>query len=171
MRTYYAWLMIIRDEVPVDIEAIRSVVTAAFDGARHASGSEAAIVDALRANGALTLSLVAVEDGAVVGHAAYSPVLIDGKDAGWFGLGPIAVMDSVQRRGIGKALIESGIRRLTTMGAHGCVVLGEPAYYGRFGFESDANLRFPGAPEQYFQRLLLNGRVPAGLVEYHSAFD
>jgi putative acetyltransferase len=162
--------MIIRDEVPVDVEAIRSVVTAAFDGAPHANGSEAAIVDALRANGALTLSLVAEIEGEVVGYVAYSPVSIDGRETRWFGLGPIAVMKSVQRRGIGKSLIDNGLGRLATIGAHGCVVLGDPVYYGRFGFESDANLRFPGVPEQYFQRLLLSGNAPIGVVKYNSAF-
>lgn len=162
--------MIIRDEVPKDIEAIRLVVTAAFESATHKSGSEAAIIEALRAQHALTLSLVAEENGEVLGYVAYSPVSIDGNHAGWFGLGPIAVMPRVQRRGIGKALVEFGISRLAAMGAHGCVVLGDPSYYGRFGFEGDANLRFPGVPERSFQRLLLNGQAPAGLVQYHTAF-
>lgn len=163
-------VMIIRDETPADIAAIRAVLTAAFAAAPHASGSEAAIVDALREQGALALSLVAEQNGTVVGHAAFSPVSIDGKRARWFGLGPVAVTPHEQRRGIGKTLIEAGIDRLVAMGAHGCVVLGDPAYYRRFGFASDANLRFPGVPEQYFQRLLLEGPAPAGVVEYHAAF-
>lgn len=162
--------MIIRDEVPKDIEAIRLIVTAAFESAPHKSGSEAAIIEALRTQGALTLSLVAEEEGDVLGYVAYSPVSIDGHHAGWFGLGPIAVIDRVQRRGIGTALVEFGIRRLAAMGARGCVVLGNPAYYGRFGFESDASLRLPGVPERSFQRLLLSGQAPTGLVEYHTAF-
>lgn len=163
-------VMIIRNEVPTDIEAIRSVVTSAFLSAPHANGSEAGIVDMLRANGALAISLVAEDEGEVVGHAACSPVSIDGDHAGWFGLGPVAVTRRLQRRGIGKALIEASIARLSAMGAQGCVVLGDPAYYGRFGFESDARLRFSGVPERYFQRLVLKGQAPTGPVEYHAAF-
>lgn len=162
--------MIIRDEVATDIEAIRSVITAAFEQAPHSSGTETAIVDALRANNVLTLSLVAEEHSEVVGYVAYSPVSVGGIRAGWFGLGPVAVVNRKQRRGIGRALIESGLERLRAMGAQGCVVLGEPDYYARFGFESDANLRFPGVPDQYFRRLLFRGPAPMGVVEYHSAF-
>lgn len=162
--------MIIRDETPTDIEAIRSVVTTAFQSAPHASGSEAAIVDKLRAAGALTISLVAEDEGAVVGYAACSPVSIDGKLSGWFGLGPVAVTNSLQRCGIGKALVEAGIERLAAMGSLGCVVLGDPAYYAQYGFESDARLRFPSVPERYFQRLLVRGGALTGIVEYHAAF-
>lgn len=166
----YSRRMIVRDEISTDIEAIRAVVTAAFQSAPHANGSEAAIVDALRADGALTISLVAEDHGEIVGYAAYSPVSIDGNLSGWFGLGPVAVSKRLQRQGIGKALIEAGIKRLEITGARGCVVLGDPAYYGRFGFRSDARLCFPGVPEQCFQTLLLDGEVPSGRVEYHAAF-
>jgi len=149
---------------------MRFVIATAFEHAPHASGTEAAIVDALRASNVLTLSLVAEEHSEVVGCAAYSPVSVGGIHAGWFGLGPIAVVKRMQRRGIGRALIETGLERLRAMGAQGCVVLGEPDYYARFGFESDANLRFPGVPDQYFQRLLFRGPAPMGVVEYHAAF-
>lgn len=162
--------MIIRDEAPKDVEAISALVTTAFKSAPHSNGSEAAIVEALRADNALTISLVAEEQGNVVGHVAYSPVSINGIHRGWFGLGPIAVLNRLQRRGIGKALIEAGNGRLTTMGARGCVVLGDPTYYGRFGFRSDTNLRFAGVPERNFQRLLFNSEAPTGLVKYHAAF-
>lgn len=162
--------MIIRDEKPADIGAIRSVVTAAFKDVPHASGTEAAIVDALRDKGVLTLSLVAEVHREVVGHIAFSPISIDGRQLGWFGLGPVAVNRHMQRRGIGKALIEAGIKRITDSVANGCVVLGDPAYYGRYGFERDPNLRFPNASEQYFQRLVFHGRRPSGIVEYHSSF-
>jgi putative acetyltransferase len=162
--------MIIRSEIPSDIEEIRALVTAAFKGAPHTSGTEAAIVDALRDGRTLTISLVADADGELIGQVAFSPVSIDGKQIGWYGLGPVTVRKDMQRSGIGKALINVGIERLTAIGAQGCVVLGDPAYYSRFGFESDPYIRFPGVPEQYFQRLKFNGQAPSGIVEYHAAF-
>jgi putative acetyltransferase len=162
--------MIIRDEIRADIETIRAVVTEAFKDAAHAGGTEAGIVDRLRTDDALTLSLVAGDFREVVGHVAFSPVSIDGRRLGWFGLGPVAVGRRAQGCGIAKSLIEAGIRRLTASGANGCDVLGDPDYFGRFGFKSDPKLRFPNAPEQYFQRLIFHGRCPSGIVEYHSAF-
>lgn len=99
-------------------------------------------------------------------NIAFSPVSIDGRHIGWFGLGPIAVGKDMQRRGIGKALIDAGLERTNAMGARGCVVLGAPAYYGRFGFESDASLRVPDVPIEYFQRLTFHGHSPKGVVEY-----
>lgn len=161
----------IRPERPEDIVAIRAVVGAAFAGAEHSSGTEAAIVDGLRAASALTVSLVAILGDELVGHVAFSPVAIADEARDWFGLGPVAVQPDRQRRGIGDALIRDGLRRLREAGAHGCVVLGEPAYYRRFGFVSDPMLRFPGPPPGYFQRLVLQGESPSGIVRYHPAFD
>lgn len=162
--------MIIRPERPSDAAAIRSLVTAAFTGAPHSSGTEAAIVDALRDAGALTLSLVAAERDNIIGHAAFSPVAIDRSPDGWFGLGPVAVRPGRQHGGIGRALIAEGLRQLRERGAEGCVVLGDPAYYGRFGFRADPALRYPGVPAVYFQRLAFDGDSPAGTVAYHPAF-
>jgi putative acetyltransferase len=162
--------MIVRAETLADLPAIRSVVTAAFQDAPHSGGNEAAIVDALRQAGALAVSLVADEGGAVVGHVAFSPVAIDGQDIGWYGLGPVAVVPGKQRRGIGEALIRAGLARIEQRGARGCVVLGDPAYYGRFGFRSDPDLRFADVPEKYFQRLVVDGEPPKGVVDYHPAF-
>ncbi|GFE74188.1 GCN5 family N-acetyltransferase [Novosphingobium sp. TCA1] len=146
-------------------------MTAAFLGAEHASGTEGAIVDALRDSGALTISLVAESDDAIVGHVAFSPITIDGAEIGWFGLGPVAVAPDLQRGGIGARLIEAGLARLREMGAQGCVVLGDPTYYARFGFVSDPALAYPGVPAEYFQRLVMTGAAPAGTVAYHQGFN
>lgn len=161
----------IRDEEPVDFAAIRALAAAAFKGNEHSNGTEGAIIDALRKDAALTLSLVASIDGDIVGHVAFSPVVIDGRDMGWFGLGPVAVRPDRQRRGIGTALIRAGLARLSDAGAGGCVVLGDPIYYRRFGFENDPTLRFDGAPADYFMRLTLNHTTPSGRIAYHRAFD
>lgn len=162
--------MEIRPETAADAPAIAALTTAAFAGAPHASGTEAAIVAALRAAGALSLSLVAVEAGRIIGHVAFSPVRIDGRDRGWFGLGPISVAPDRQGRGIGAALIREGLARLRECGAGGCVLLGDPGYYTRFGFVADPGLRLPEVPPHYFLRLVLAGPPPVGSVAYHPGF-
>jgi putative acetyltransferase len=86
-------------------------------------------------------------------------------------LGPVCVRPDQQRQGIGQAIIRDGLERLTAMSAAGCVVFGDPAYYRRFGFESDPTLFYQGAPPGYFQRLVFTGPAPSGEVRYHSAFD
>lgn len=163
--------MEIRSEQPGDSAAIRALVTAAFRDAPHRSGSEAAIVDGLRNAGALTLALVAEDESGLVGHAAFSPVAIADGAAGWVGLGPVAVRPDRQGGGIGRALIDAGLSLLRQRGVSGCVVLGDPAYYGRFGFVSDPALRYGDVPAGYFQRLSFTGARPSGAVRYHPAFD
>ena len=162
--------MEIRTERPGDEGAIAEVIESAFLLAVHRDGTEAQIVARLREAGALTLSLVAVEEEAVIGHVAFSPVTIDGEDRRWFGLGPIAVRPDRQGKGIGSALIRDGLDRLRLMGAAGCVLVGEPEYYGRFGFLADDRLIYPGLPAEYFQSLSFGQDLPMGTVAYHQAF-
>lgn len=161
----------IHDETPADAEAIRALTEAAFRDAPHGSGTEAAIVDALRAAGALSLSLVARENGQITGHVAFSPVRIDTGEGQWFGLGPISVHADHRRRGIGAALVREGLSRLRQQGAAGVVLLGDPAWYGRFGFVSDGALRYGDIPVAYVQRVIFTGTPPKGEVRYHPAFD
>jgi len=161
----------IRLEQPEDVDAIRTLTTAAFETAPHSSGTEAAIVDALRNAGALTISLVAVYERELVGHIAFSPVTINGEANGWYGLGPVSVRPDRQRQGIGQTLIRTGLDHLRRINAQGCVVLGEPAYYARFGFVCDPNLRYGNAPPEYFQRLALTHDVPQGEAAYHPGFN
>ena len=162
--------MQIRAERPGDSEPIASVTRQAFASALHSDGNEAEIVDALRAADALTLSLVADDGGEIVGHAAFSPVAIDGRDVGWFGLGPVSVRPDRQGVGIGAALIRAGLADLRAAGAKGCVVLGDPDYYGRFGFAVDPALTYPGVPADYFQALDFRDDRLRGVVSYHPAF-
>ncbi|KRB51769.1 GCN5 family acetyltransferase [Rhizobium sp. Root708] len=163
--------MEIRAEQPNDIATIREITKAAFAPMAYSSRTEAEIVDALRRAGVLTISLVAVEDGVVIGHVAFSPVTIDGHEFGWHGLGPISVRPDRQNEGIGGKLIRHGLSQLRDMGAMGCVVLGDPGYYKRFGFENDDALIFESAPAEYFMRLRLDGPPPAGKVNYHEGFN
>ena len=163
--------MIFRPENSTDIPAIRSLVTAAFRDTPRSQGNEAEIVDALRIDGVLTLSLVAEDEGKIVGHAAFSPVTVNAQEVCWFGLGPVAVLTAERRCGVGAALIETGLKHLEKLGARGCVVLGDPAYYRRFGFQSDPGLRFGTVSSQHFQRLIIRGDPPQGEVDYHPAFS
>jgi putative acetyltransferase len=162
--------MQIRTEHAGDLAAIRDVTEAAFRAVPHSSGSEARIIDALRESGALALSLVAESDGEIVGQVAFSPVRINFAEADWYGLGPVSVRPDVQRRGIGQALIREGLGRLAGMGAQGCVLLGDPVYYSRFGFRHDPALKYAVAFPQ-FQQLAFGGSAARGVVTYHPAFD
>jgi predicted N-acetyltransferase YhbS len=161
----------IRPESAADAPAISAVTAAAFADAAHASHTEQHIVDALRAAGKLTVSLVAELDGTVVGHVALSPVSISGGASGWFGLGPISVLPQHQNRGVGSLLMRAALRVLCERRASGCVVLGDPHYYGRFGFKADPDLVLPGVPAQYFQALSFESARPKGLVAYDAAFS
>lgn len=163
--------VVLREEAPGDADAIAAVTEAAFRHADHRSGSEALIVGALRERGELAVSWVALVDGRIAGHAAASPVTVDGQDVGWFGLGPVSVLPDCQRCGIGRQLVEAVLARLRRRNAGGCVVLGDQAYYGHFGFRADPRLRLPGVPAACFQSLVFNGGMPAGNVAYTPAFD
>jgi len=162
--------VLIRPEAPADTSAIEAVTIAAFRDAEHTSHNEQDIVHALREAGTLTVSLVAERDGAVVGHVAVSPVSIADGAAGWFGLGPISVLPAQQGCGVGAGLMHAALDQLRTLGAMGCVVLGDPAYYGRFGFRAEPSLVFPGVPVEYFQALIFRGTLPSGAVTYPPAF-
>ncbi len=160
----------IRPEKPGDEAAIAALTSAAFATAPHSDGTEAAIIANLRRAGALLLSLVAVEGDRIIGHIAFSPVTIGGRDAGWVGLGPVSAAPERQRAGIGSALIREGLARIQAAGHKGCVLLGDPEYYGRFGFACDPAISFPGAPAEYFMTLCWEGPPPKGEAAYHPAF-
>ena len=162
--------MIVRPERAADIDAIRTLTETAFRTAPHADGSEHLVIDRLRAAGALTLSLVAEADGAVVGHVAFSPVSVSDGSVGWYGLGPISVDPARQGQGIGGALVHAGLERLKARGAAGCVLLGDPAYYARFGFAPDPALTLDGAPPEYFMRVAFSPVYGGGTVSYHPGF-
>ncbi|MBQ0932675.1 N-acetyltransferase [Ideonella sp. 4Y16] len=163
--------MQIRPESPDDSAAIHVVTELAFRGHPHSDGSEPRIVRGLRDAGALSVSLVAEVDGVVVGHVAVSPVTISDGSPGWHGLGPISVLPAWQRQGVGSALMQAALERLRSQGAAGCVLLGDPAYYGRFGFAARPGLVYPGPPAAYFMALPLAGVLPQGEVSYHPAFS
>jgi len=124
----------IRPETRQDRAAIRAVVTAAFQ--RQA---EADLVDGLRDDGDLILSLVAADDDDVVGHIAFSRLWVEGNGAPFAAacLAPMSVRPNRQRQGIGGAMITEGHRRLVSSGERLAVVVGHPDYYPRFGYRHD----------------------------------
>ena len=162
----------IRPEDPADRAAITALVAAAFG-----RDEEASLVERLREAGALTISLVASLGAEAVGHVALSPVSIGGVSPGrrWLGLGPLAVRPDRQRAGIGAALMQAALAAGDRDGTELIVVLGEPGYYGRFGFAPASrhglSLPWPVPDEAFMARLAADRIPPPGLIGYHPAFD
>jgi putative acetyltransferase len=163
--------MIIRKERNSDIEAISAVTIAAFQNHPISNHTEQFIVNALRAADALTLSLVAEVEGQVVGHIAFSPVTIADGSQIWHGLGPISVLPEFQKQGIGKALMREGLSMLKALGSKGCVLVGAPEYYHRFGFRNIPDLIHDGVPPENFLALPFEGQRARGLVVFHEGFN
>lgn len=162
--------MMIRNELESDLEAISAVTRAAFEDHPHSSHTEQFIIDALRAANALAVSLVAEVGGRVVGHIAFSPVAISDGSSDWYGIGPLSVLPEFQGRGIGKALVNEGLSLLKGLGARGCVLVGDPGYYARFGFKNSPELIYEGIPQEYFLLLAFKKSAPRGVVVFHEAF-
>lgn len=161
----------IRNESAADMPSIEAITIAAFAHHPFSHQTEQFIIRELRNSGALTLSLVAELNGKTVGHIAYSPVTFEDGTRDWLGVGPLSVSPEFQRQGIGKALVEHSLGILRNRGAKGCVLVGPPEYYNRFGFKAEPDIVFPGIPPQYVLSLLLNGPQPKGVVKFHPAFE
>ncbi|WP_070972342.1 GNAT family N-acetyltransferase [Vibrio sonorensis] len=165
--------MLLRTEAPADILVIDQLVKSAFE-----TEAEAELVMRLRENGNLTLSLVACTDeGEVIGHVMFSPVTLNGEETSWQGLAPLAVKEEYRNKGIGQKLIEEGFASLREFGYPVCVVVGDPAYYGRFGFESASAYQLDtkwSLPEGIFQVVDLTGANLDGVkgrIGYCPEFD
>lgn len=161
----------IRKEKPSDAQSIYDIIVAAFLEAPHTDHTEQFIVKALRESGALSISIVAENEGNIVGHVALSPVTISDNEDSWYGLGPISVLPNNQNKGIGSKLMNAAIQELKSIKAKGCVLLGDPNYYHRFGFKPSEGLILPDVPTEYFQALSLQGEIPQGIVTYHESFS
>lgn len=163
--------MIVRSETSRDFDAIRQINVAAFATHPYSQQTEHLIVEALRAADALALSLVAEVDGEIVGHIAFSAARIGEASEGWFLLGPVAVLPQHQGEGVGRALIETGLDMLRSLGATGCVLVGDPAFYDRFGFRQYPEVTCAGVPDENVLCLVMSGPVPSGEVTHHPAFS
>ncbi len=166
--------MLIREERFDDAFCISQIQYAAFKGhPMHAPGAEPVehrIVERLRASGALSLSLLAQSGGEGVGHIALSPAVVGDERSGWFLLGPVGVLPHLQRQGIGSALVREALRRMRDDGAAGIVLVGDPAFYTRFGFGNVQGLVYQGVPDQYVLAACCVGKAPKGQIIAHEAF-
>lgn len=162
--------IIIRNEIGADVDAITEVTAAAFKTLEISNHTEQFIIEALRADSALTVSLIAEVDGHVVGHVAFSPVTISDGTQNWYGLGPVSVLPEHQRKGIGKSLILEGLSRLKGLNAKGCCLVGHPDYYRKLGFKNVSGLVHEGVPQQVFLAMSFDGQIPQGTVNFHDGF-
>jgi putative acetyltransferase len=164
--------MTFREERPGDAEGIRQVNLAAFE-----TTAEADLVEALRRQASPLVSLVAEDDGDIVGHILFSPVTLENEPPLiLMGLAPMAVAPSRQRQGIGSALVREGLERCRRLNVDAVVVLGHPEFYPRFGFLPAAHRSLGSeydVPEDTFMvRELRDGALSglAGTIRYHPAF-
>ncbi len=128
----------IREETSHDLCAIREVTLAAFAASEFGHNGEADLIDALRTSDSDHLSLVAHSDHDVVGHILFTSVTVRTPQQQYLGMGlaPMSVSPQHQRNGVGSLLVTEGLDRLFGDGCQFVVVLGHPAYYPRFGFQS-----------------------------------
>lgn len=166
--------MTVRPETPADFAAVRQVHCRAFP-----TEVEADLVERLRKQpGHLPgLSLVAEEAGEILGHVILSPVTVEGRECGVLGLGPVGVLPSRQRQGIGAALMHAAIAESERLGYGGIVLLGHPEYYPRFGFQPASRFRLTSiyqVPDEAFMALPLRAgslEGVSGQVRYSAPFD
>lgn len=165
--------MLVRVEIPVDAASIDSLLRRTFP-----TSAEAELVHQLREDGLLTLGVVATDDeGVVMGYVAFSPVTIAGEDRQWVGLGPLAVDETLRRQGLGEKLVYEGLDSLNEFGYTAVVVLGNPAYYARFGFvpahEQQLRCRWPDSDSAFQVYPLSDNHFEgvSGVVDYAPPFD
>lgn len=158
--------MVVREETEDDRRPVAELLRQAFGGE-----DEARLLASLRDDGDVAMALVAESGGGVVGHVAFSPL---NAPFPALGLAPLAVLPCFRKRGIGSALVREGVRRARTGNWDAIFVLGEPEYYGRFGFSFEAASGFTSPyAGPHFMLLALLPRLPAwtGRVDYAPAFS
>ena len=163
--------MKIRLENNDDHDAITEITIAAFEDYPLSQQTEHLIIDELRNDNALTISLVAVINEKVIGHIAFSPVSISDGTSDWYGLGPVSVLPQFQGQGIGSKLIKTGLSHIKNgIGGYGCVLVGPPHFYTMFSFANYPPLTHEDIPQELFLTLPFTENVPSGIVEFHPAF-
>ncbi len=163
----------IRQENFSDYSEVNSVVKRAFETAPHRDGNEHNLVSALRKSDAFIpeLSLVAVSDCAIIGHALYTRVKISGTTQ--LALAPVAVLPEHQKLGVGRSLIREGHDIAKKLGYNYCVLLGDPSYYSRLGYHpaQTFGIKPPfDVKSEYFMAICLNPLHLNGVVEYPKEF-
>ena len=159
----------IRGEEPKDIMQVREIVRAAFP-----TDAESKLVDVLRTNGKAVISLVAESGDQVLGHILFSPVATTPpSEAQGLGLAPVAVRPEVQSQGLGSKLIYEGLSISQALGYDFCVVLGNPKYYQRFGFEKASRVGLQneyGVDDEFMIIRFTERELRRGLVKYAPEF-
>jgi putative acetyltransferase len=159
----------IHKEETQDIARVREILCAAFP-----TDAESRLVEALRANGLAVISLVAIRDGQMLGHILFSPVSTSPASlAKGIGLAPVAVRPDVQSQGVGSALIRAGLRLCKDLGYDYCVVLGNPSYYPRFGFEKASRFGVQneyGVDDEFMLIRFSKRDLAPGVVKYAPEF-
>ncbi len=161
----------LRPEKNGDENAIYHLTQLAFSTMPFSNGAEGGIINQLRADGDLYLSLVIASGLNIIGHVAFSPVEIKETSQGWFGLGPVAIHPDHQRQGHGTRLITAGLETLIDRGALGCVLIGDPLYYSRFGFINYGQVSFPPLPTEYVHWRSFSDLMPKGPITFAPAFS
>ena len=167
-------MSLIREERPEDAEAVHALLVAAFG--REA---EARLVERLRASGKIACALVAEEKGLALGHMVFSQIAVESGDGAIpvLALAPLAVVPAFQRLGFGSALVSAGLERCRMERHSSVMVVGDPLYYGRFGFvpASRFGLKCPfPVPEEAFMAIEIEPGALAqvsGVVRYGHEFD
>ena len=162
-------MITLRAEAPGDAAAIHTLTATAFAPMPFADGTEADVIDLMRAAGDLSLSLVAVDGDTILGHVAMSPACVGGTK-GWYGLGPISVQPALQRQGIGRRLIKAACDWAREQSAKGVVLLGNPAVYGHAGFVPGI-LTHREVSQDYVMVLNFTADTPAGEITFADALQ
>lgn len=165
----------IREEKSSDQEAVRDVVCRAFASAEHSDGNESQLVDALRSDSAFVpeLSLVAESDATIVGHVLLTRAFVGAQSV--LALAPLSVRSDYQRQGVGSALVKEAHRIAASLGYAWSVVLGDPAYYSRFGYTNASKFGIQApfdVPDEYFMavKLVPDAPILSGVMRYAKAF-
>jgi len=166
--------MIVRDELPSDIDKIWNVNSEAFE-----TKDEAELINALRCSGCEFISLVAEIDNKVVGHILFTPVELSAskENIKISGLAPMAVLRQYQNKGIGSQLVKAGLDRCKALGYEAVVVLGHPDYYPKFGFESSVNFGIKSEYDVSDEVFMILELIPdalknhKGVIKYNDVFS
>lgn len=160
----------IREEQAGDEKAIRELTRRAFEGHPFSDGDEQDVIDRLRADGDLVLSLVAESDARIIGQVTYSRAILSNGEEGWMVVGPIAVEPSHQGMGVARSLMEAGEDAMRRLGARGITVLGDSELYSRWGFRQYTALKLDGGLAEYLQVKSFGSEIPAATLSYAPAF-
>jgi predicted N-acetyltransferase YhbS len=174
--------LLLRSELPADIEGVQTLIQEAFKNAEHTDGQESQLVQRLResSNFIPELSVVACQNGVLLGHIIFTRIEIrspSGQSQDSLALAPVSVLPEFQKMGIGKALIERGHEVARQLGFQSVIVLGYPDYYSKFGYKKASGFGIQGpfqVPDDVFMALeLIPGALSnrEGLVCYSAEFE